>query len=197
MSDLHCELGVNEKGSLVYNYKPGDVLFSRSRGFLGWAIRLFTRRWGESRTKVNHVGVFVTNTRLVEALGKGVKEHTWPQVLANRQWQEVAVFRPRNLQPVELNRIARRARSHVGKPYGYLKIVAQALDGLLFGAYVFRRMARLKRYPICSWLVADAYAAVGKDFGVPTYQASPDDIWDFVVAHPDVYECVQPLQRVR
>jgi hypothetical protein len=36
------------------------------------------------------------------------------------------------------------------------------------------------KYPICSWVVADAFAKVGKDFGVEVGMATPDDIWDFI-----------------
>jgi hypothetical protein len=47
--------------------------------------------------------------------------------------------------------------------------------------------------PVCSWLVAQAYAKAGETFGVPPGAASPDDIWDYVTAHPKKYLMLHPL----
>ena len=56
-----------------------------------------------------------------------------------------------------------------------------------------RRLGRLDRYPICSWLVAHSYKKAGKHFGFSARAASPDDIWDFVTdsAH---YTCIRELR---
>jgi hypothetical protein len=67
------------------------------------------------------------------------------------------------------------------------------MDRLIGGKYFFRRLGRVKRYPICSFLVADAYQAYGYDFGVSVYAAQPDDIWDYVTENPDIYEVIYPL----
>ena len=92
--------------------------------------------------------------------------------------------------------VVAKAESYVGRRYGYLKILAHWADWLLQGAYVFRRLTKEDRYPICSWLVAHSFAAAGKHFGVEPGAATPDDIWDFVVAHPDVYREILPLARL-
>jgi len=86
------------------------------------------------------------------------------------------------------------ALRQVGKSHGYVKAVAHFLDWVLLGAYVFRRMARSKRYPICSWLVADAFKTAGKHFGVAPGAASPDDIWDFMQAHYETIHSLRPLK---
>jgi hypothetical protein len=86
-----------------------------------------------------------------------------------------------------------KAESYVGRKYGYLKLLAHWGDWLLQGAYVFRRLTTKDDYPICSWVVAYAFAAAGKHFDVEPGAATPDDIWDFVTAHPEVYEQILEL----
>ncbi len=113
--------------------EPADVFATRGKSWLSKAIRIFTRHIGESRTKVNHVGVVVEGGTLRDAV-----------------------------------------------------IVEQ-------GAYVFRRLAFMKRYPICSWLVAHSSNEVGKHFDVDAGAATPDDIWDFCVGNPDKYRTVLEL----
>jgi hypothetical protein len=177
--------------------QPGDVFLTRGRGLLSRLIRLFTRSIGESRTQINHVGLIVAPGSAatavgVEALSKVVR-HPLGSRYGPRSGQEVAVYRPINLRPDEIAVVVSAAESYVGRKYGYVKIVAHLLDWLFLGIYLFRRLARMDNYPICSWLVAHAFSKVEKTFGVPPGAASPDDIWDFVSSEPEKYRCVLPL----
>jgi hypothetical protein len=180
--------------------EPGDIFLTRGKGWLSKAIRFFSRTIGESRTKVNHVGVVVNegdlgHCEVVEALSK-VRKHTlWKQYGPPKDTQ-VAVYRPTNLIPEQIETIVAEANEQVNKTYGYFKVVGHLLDWCLGGAYVFRRIFRNGKYPICSWLVAHAYAKVGKTFGVEPGAADPDDIWDFVTTEPEKYEEIHPLQRI-
>lgn len=176
---------------------PGDIVLTRSETLLGRVIRFFTRRIGESRTQVNHVGMIVTrgkpeNAFIVEALHK-VKRHKLIDGYGRGQNIKVAIYRPINLSNDEIKAVVLEAEAQVGKKYGYLKLITHALDWVLLGAYVFRRLTQVKKYPICSYLVANAYAVIGKDFDVEAGGATPDDIWDFVTSRSDKYKCVQPL----
>ncbi len=185
---------------MTVTLEPGDVFLTRGKGWLSKAIRFFSRSIGESRTKVNHVGLVVAQGDLehcvvVEALSR-VRRHTlWIQY-GPTQDTEVAVYRPTNLTAEQLVTIVAEANEQVNKTYGYLKIAGHLLDWCLGGAYVFRRVFRNGKYPICSWLVAHAYARVGKTFGVDPGAANPDDIWDFVTSRPDKYRQVHPLQKI-
>ena len=76
-------------------------------------------------------------------------------------------------------------------------IVAHFLDWLLLGAYLFRRVVPGNKYPICSWVVADAFAKAGKDFGIKVGMATPDDILDFIEENPDKYTEIYPLKLLR
>lgn len=177
--------------------EPGDVFLTRGSGLLSRLIRFFTRSIGERRTRVNHVGVIVEAGVPPEAIGvealSRVKRHRLGKRYGADSGREIAVYRPVNLTEEEIGRVVAAAEGYVGRRYGYAKIVAHMLDWLLLGAYLFRRLARMDNYPICSWLVAHAFARVNKTFGVPAGAASPDDIWDFVTTEPEKYRVVLPL----
>ncbi len=178
--------------------KPADIFLTRGSGFLSRAIRFFTQTIGESRTKVNHVGLVVKsgslkNAVVVEALST-VKHHRLWEQYGPPSTDLVTVFRAKNLSDQETKEIVAKAETYVGRKYGYFKLLAHLADWVLLGAYVFRRMAQMDNYPICSWLVAHSFAHVGKYFGVEPGAASPDDIWDFVTSHAKIYEQVYPLK---
>ena len=177
----------------------GDVVLTRSRGLVAWAIRLFTRRIGERRTRASHTGIIVEGGPLrsaiiVEALSTVQRHRLWERYASPSH--EVAVFRPLNLTEAEIAAIVAKAETYVGRKYGYFKILAHFLDWVLQGAYVFRRLANQDRYPICSWVVAHALGAAGRNFGVEPGAATPDDIWDFVTKNPDRYREVVALARL-
>jgi hypothetical protein len=178
---------------------PGDVVLTRSGGIVGWAIRLFTRSIGESRTKASHTGIIVEGGPLdgaviVEALATVKRHPLWGRYAGANH--AVAVFRPVNLADADLAKVVAKAETYVGRRYGYLKLLAHWADWVLQGAYVFRRLTNQDRYPICSWVVAYAFAEAGRHFGVEPGAATPDDIWDFVTANPHVYREVVALGRL-
>jgi hypothetical protein len=174
--------------------READIVLTRSNTWLGRSIRFMSTHLGDSKSQVNHCGIMVTPTLIVEALNT-VKRRPLIDAYGVPSKQLLAVYRPRNLTGEESVRVVMKANSYVGRTYGYLKIVAHALDWVLQGAYVFRRMAGVDKYPICSWVVAHAYGVVGKYFGVAPGAATPADIWDFVTRNPDKYEQVWPLSR--
>lgn len=184
----------------IFLYK-GDIFLTKSETLLGKLIRFFSRNFWESRTQVNHVGVIVSegeelhDAMCVEALRRTMYHKLWDQYAKKNI--KVAIYRPKNLTTEEREAIANAAQKYEGRVYGYLKIIAHMLDWFLFNVYFFRRIFRIDRYPICSWLVAKCYSKIGKDFGVSSGMAQPDDIWDFVTSNPDKYGEVLPLRHFR
>ena len=179
--------------------EPCDVFFTKGDSFVSRAIRFFSRSFGERRTQVNHVGIIVESGSVhsaiaVEALSK-VRRHPLGRY-GKKPKTDVAVFRPINLTDEEKAKVVAKADSYVGRTYGWPKIVTHLLDWGLNGAYVFRRLTNKDDYPICSWVVAYAYLAAGKDFEVKPGAANPDDIWDFVHGNPDKYVQVRDLKPV-
>lgn len=172
---------------------PGDIFFTRGSGWISRAIRRLTKSFGEPRTVANHVGLiagagFGLNAWGIEALSR-VRLHKLYDRYADGN-SEICIFRPRRLTAGQKEKAVRRAGEFVNRKYGYLKIVLHFLDWFLLGAYVFRRIGRMDRYPICSYVVASAFKAIGKDFAVSSYAATPDDIWDFCINHPDRYRMI-------
>ena len=178
---------------------PGDIFLTRGTNLMSRLIRRFTRNHGESRTMVNHVGLVVSHggtasSEIVEALTT-VRRRRF-SVYRNKPRHDVAVYRPTNLTTLESLHVSEHADNYVGRKYGYIKIVAHFLDWCLAGRYFFRRFAFMDNYPICSWVVAQAFAKEGYTFGVDPGAASPDDIWDFVTNNPDKYDCIYELGRL-
>ncbi len=180
--------------------QPADIFLTKGGGFLNRAVRFFTRGIGEKRTKVDHIGLVVQSGDIHDAIVVVVEPRTLIKRATIRSRHgpprndSVAVYRATNITQDEVNKIVAEAESHVGKKYGYLKIAAHSLDWLLLGSYVFRRLVPDGKYPICSWVVAYSYSKVDKHFGVEPGAASPDDIWDFIMANEDRYAEVHPLK---
>ena len=178
--------------------EPGDIFLTRGCGLISKAIRFFTRSIGEKRTKVNHVGIVVQEgdfktAIIVEAQSKVVRHKLWSHYGPPRK-DCVAIYRATNLTAEQVKDIVAEAEKQVGKKYGYLMIAAHLKDWMFLGIYFFRRLIPGNKYPICSWVVADAFAEAGKDFSVEVGMATPDDIWDFVVKNTDKYEEIHPLK---
>jgi hypothetical protein len=179
--------------------EPCDIFLTKGDSFVSRAIRFFSRSFGEKRTEVNHVGIIVESgsvhsAQAVEALSK-VRRHPLGRY-AKKPKTGVAVFRPINLTDDEKAKVVAKAESYVGRKYGWPKIATHLMDWCLNGAYVFRRLTNKDDYPICSWVVAYAYLAAGKDFRVDAGAANPDDIWDFVRENPDKYVQIRDLEPV-
>ena len=164
--------------------RPGDIVCERSPGWLGAAVRWFTKGPHEAPTRVNHVGLSMDSDRMIEALWRvrltrikpGPNIEVWRNV---EMWQSYGVT------------LAMIAMRYLGRRYGVLKILAHAVDALMTKTlgrevYLARRLCRMDRYPICSWVVAYTYQAMQLPgryaFGVPPNMASPDDIHDYVTA---------------
>ena len=127
---------------------------------------------------------------ICEALHRVVLRNLWAAYYGRDQ---VSIWRHRGLTPEQRKHVAAESHSYVGRKYGYVKIAAHALDWFLFGAYFFRRIAGMKRYPMCVWKEAHAYAVEGVLFLCkPPGMVNPDDLWDEVKDNAD-WECVFPL----
>ena len=176
--------------------QPGDIVMTRGEGFLGRAIRFFTRHIGESRTKVNHVGIVVQGGTIeqaviIEASLEVVRHRLIDEYGGKRD--SVAIARATRLSKNDLQQVVAKATGYLGRTYGFGKIALHALDWALQGAFVFRRLGQMDAYPICSWLVAHAYSTAGVYFGVAPGAASPDDIWDHVTTRKGEFSMVRAL----
>jgi hypothetical protein len=173
--------------------KPCDIMFTSSPTWLSKAIRFCTRSIGEPKSVASHVGMVVAAgidmaATIVEAQST-TNRHTLQESYGNKA-DSICVCRPINIDVYQKHQIVAKAESYVGRKYGYLKLGLHLLDWMCGGAYLFRRLGRMDKYPICSYVVASAFKAIKADFGISNYGASPDDMWDFIVKNPDKYEFV-------
>jgi len=178
--------------------KAGDIVFTAGNSILSRLIRWASRGWGESKTKVNHIGVITTPGSLLtaditEALWKVRTHNLYRRYSGGRN--KVCIVRAVGIPPHILVKIAARAESYTGRKYGWWKLGLHFGDKLLGGVYFFRRLSFLKKRPICSFVVAEAWAHFGYTFGVPYGGAQPDDIWDFIMYGKD-YVVIRTLREL-
>jgi len=175
--------------------KPGDIFFTRGGGWLSKQIRWATRDKSEPHRMVNHVGVFVQDGDFVKARGV---EALWKVRVTTpakkHKGSDLAVFRC-ELTDEQEAAIISYLYAHRGQRYGWWKIGFHLADKL-FKTRWFSRRLRLDSRPICSYLVAKAYAEAGLDFGVSPGSATPDDVWDFCWENPQRYQLVRELRKV-
>jgi hypothetical protein len=180
---------------------PGDIFCTHGETFLSKLIRFCSRAPGEPQTRVNHVGIVVEQgtlqtAQVVEALITVQQHSLWSQY-GPPCIDQVVIYRPQGLFPIELERMAAKARSYVGRKYGWAKLATHFLDWCCGGAYLFRRLNHADRYPICTWVDEEAVDEVHWDFGVPLGSTQPDDIDDYCRLHTEKWHCIFPLQRLR
>lgn len=168
--------------------QAGDVVLVRGISLVDRLIRWVIRKPGEPPTVINHVGVMVDSSTVVESLSRTVARD-FNEAYPPKKGCKVYVTRLKSVTEHQKAAVAKKAEEYVGRKYGWLKILAHALDDLVFrDRYVVRRLLFMDNYPICSWLVAHAYQAAGLSFGVPADEADPDQIWDWIMEgeeHPD------------
>lgn len=167
-------------------FLPGDLIFVRGTGFVQRGIRWASRGPGEEPTYAHHVAGFVTADEVVEAKSSVVRR-SLPDCVGSQAYQ---VWRCLALTEQQREAIANYATGYVGHKYGYWKIAAHLGDALLSrlcgrNVYLTRRWASMDDYPICSWVWAYAYNAVGLSFGIEPGAAQPDDMHDWVRNSPD------------
>lgn len=169
----------------MHHYRTADLIFCLKGKKPHWfakAIAWFTRHRSEKPTRVYHVAGFVSPGFVAEALSR-VKTTDWCDWLDGHQAYEI--WRHAELTESERRDAASYVIRQRGSYYGVVKIGLQAVDGLLGkfwgrGVFLARRLAFAERFPICSWLWAYAYDAVGQGFGGDPRRLSPDDMHDYV-----------------
>ena len=180
----------------------GDILGYSGMGILGKTIKWFEKGYHETPSVLSHCGLFANegspkNVNIIEAL--------FPKGVTYRRFWHASkddlpycyILKPLNLNIKLRLLVIRVSMQYVGDPYGTLKIIPHALDGLMAKAFrkrdfrLFRTLCKIDTFPICSYLVAKSYAILDLDFGIQGSMATPDDIWDFALQNPDKYEIIQ------
>jgi hypothetical protein len=164
-------------------YLPGDLILCHGGGLLQRGIRWAERSPGEAASWANHVAGFTSPGMVTEALYRVVCR---PFADFAAQAADYQIWRCVGLTETQREAVAAVALGYVGREYGYFKILAHLGDALLSrlagrNIFITRRLALMDRYPICSWVWAQAYQkALGLTFGVPASEADPDDMHDCI-----------------
>ena len=189
-----------EYSDLTISHLPraGDIILTRrKKSLLGRLIRRFqTKPNDTTKTIFEHVGIMVNGIQLVEALHR-VEVSALHDAYPLKKY-DYLIARINKIDKVTGKLLAAEGMKFVGKSYGYGKIITHYLDYLVSRAkgkdvFFFRKLARSKRYPICSWLVAFVYDEILdiKFNKVPKTFCQPDDIADdILITNHDKYELV-------
>lgn len=197
-------------------FLPADVVLTRSDTWLGRVIRAAERRPNDVAV-YNHVGVITyaglvpppegwndagysfapRGAIMVEALGHVMQHSVWEGYgpAKGSKQSVIAVYRPFTTTSGQRSIVAAKAETFVGQRYGWWKLGAHLLDaGISKVAGRDVRAARKLLFwdarPICSFLVAEAFAAAGLNFGVAPGTADPHDIENFCSEKVDKYHRV-------
>lgn len=176
----------------------GDIFCYNSKSSIGKIIKWAEQGYSEAPSIVAHTGIFVDDGELTEV---NVIEALFPKGVVERPFWEnykdtldrVYVLKPKNICKNKRDIIVNYCKNQVGKPYGTLKLLPHLADGVIAKVLhkrdvrFFRKLIGKNNFPICSFLVANAYAQVGLDFGITSNMATPDDILDFALSHPQKY----------
>lgn len=159
----------------------GDVVGVCGDNAISNLIKIFERSPREKMSVIAHVGVISTdayleNAMIIESLANGTVERNFSVYKRAKFY----ILRDRNLFPVYADKVVEKAKSYIGRKYGFFKIAAHFGDYFLGGKYFFRKLCKMDKYPICSWVVAHAYASIGVRFlKLDPDMVQPDDIWDY------------------
>jgi len=183
-------------------FVAGDIVLFSGVGDLygrvgGWLMRTS----GEGPTYAVHTAQFLDAGRYLEmemvtrirATNDILKKHQVHDLWERRGFE---VWRCRWLSAGQREAVSCEALHYLGAKFGMAKFLTHLLDGLLVKVigreiFFFRRLNHDQRYPICSWITAFSYdRALHYRFGVPPECADPDEIGDWLNAHPSEWERV-------
>jgi len=172
--------------------EPADIVGTKNKtAGLSRLIRLASTSPAEHRarevTQLNHIEVALGwRLDIIGAVSSGMRvTDMLHQYVGARH--EVVVFRRSDLTPAQRAVVAHAMLALEGTKYGHGKLLLHVFDYVLSTLtareqYMFRRVGRIARRPICSGSAAWAAEKVGWKLGpnrdMPWERVQPDDWWD-------------------
>jgi hypothetical protein len=181
----------------VPRFLAGDILLFAGQGDLYSKVGAWLMRGpGEGPTYSVHTAQFL-NSRHVLEMDFKVRIKSAGEVVNKPRGFEV--WRNRTLSDPERRALTHQALAYTKVRFGMLKFLEHLFDALISRA-AHRDIFLLRRlhtdYPVCSGITAMTYdKALGYRFGVPPECADPDQIYDWLVAHPDEWVRVCRLKE--
>lgn len=162
---------------------PGDVIAVRGTGRFSDLIVRATGGY------VSHVGMVIADEPplVTEALFR-VKTRPLEESIAD--CSDAWILRPRFATAYTRRVLMHSIHTYSSAGYGYFKILLHGLDALCRTQWFSCTFAR-SHSPICSWLVASAYEAVGYSFGESIGSLTPQDLVNHCTANPKKWEILR------
>lgn len=179
----------------IFKGRPADLLIARG------SMARFQTAPGEAPSYAGHVGGLLSPGLVLHAKWL-VKTESLGKWDTGHQYK---VYRKRGVPMSQRRSVARwTADQYSAKLYPAWRLLNQFGDYLLAWArwglsrgrltgevYFFRKLLKDPTWGLCHRIWAQAYYEVlGYDFGRPPWEANPDQMLDWVEAHPEVWEKV-------
>jgi hypothetical protein len=175
-------------------FHSGDVIFLASVGDLpGRLGSWIAQSRGENTTYAVHTAQFLDAGTILE-MDHRTERRDLGHLLERKRGFEV--WRRRGLTIGQRQALTSKALVYFGTKFGWGKLVTHVADGLINKivhkeVFFFRRLNHSDRYPLCSWITAFAYdRGLNYRFGVPPECADPDQMHDWVKAHPSEWTLI-------
>jgi hypothetical protein len=171
----------------IPQFLAGDIILFDGQGDLYSKVGAWMMRGPrEGPTYAVHMAQFLSSRRVLE-MDFRVRIKRIEEVLHKHRGFEV--WRCLTLSGQERQALTHQALAYTRVRFGMLKFCEHMVDGLISRA-AHRDIFWLRRlhtvYPVCSGITSMTYdKALGYRFGVPPECADPDQIHDWLVAHPN------------
>jgi hypothetical protein len=162
--------------------KIGDVILVRGSSWLAHGILAATGN------TVSHVGLVISVDPpiCIEALTR-VKTNLLAVTIGNVE--KAYVGSDPTLSDVERNAIVAKALTLSSASYGWTELALQLADAAFHSTWPTDHLSfELRKHPICSFLVATAYACVGRSFDKESQSVTPADCYAWFKAHGGLTE---------
>jgi hypothetical protein len=165
-----------------FHYLVADILAVHGTDWVSRTIERLTHGC------VSHVGLLIGDNPpvVIEAIAPRVKVR--PFYVSIEEASEAWVIHDRRLTNLQRSLLVNRALEFCGEGYGYWDLLMQLCDVLFKTRFFTERLSfRLIHRPICSALDAIDYSQLGVEFGCEPRDATPNDIYEFALSHPEIF----------
>jgi uncharacterized protein YycO len=174
--------------------KPADIIMTTDKKSLfSAAILAVLNFFQRDEVKYQHTMLVVDNDICIEAVNKITYSYIVKRMADFKQYK---IIRHKDITDEQREAVVNRARTMIGKHYGYARLALQLMDQV-FRTNWFTKRIKDPDYQICSSLIAWCYdKETGIRFnGINWAAVEPDDIDDEALLNKD-WETVLEWERV-
>lgn len=171
-------------------FEMADIILLETGSWIGRTILWVLRFFQSDPIRFNHCVLAANNKFGIEAATSGLKYCVLNEKL--KRAKDYKVVRHRNLTDLQRENIVKTARSLVGLPYGFKRLILQFFDQL-FCTNFFTKLIKDKQCQVCSSIIAWAYYVRCriKFNDVGWSSADPDDFDDEFARNPGTWRIIR------